>query len=100
MSPDAQDRLIEARLKYPDMQATVLVGHMVEAGELEAGTFSMASVYRLFAVRGVDRSSLKAGSFQPGSGPQKAFCRVHVTRDFHLTTDETHRSHWNHGDRL
>jgi transposase InsO family protein len=73
LSPDAQDRLIEARLKYPDMDATVLVGHMLEAGELEAGTFSMASVYRLFAARGVDRSSLKAGSFQPNSGPQKAF---------------------------
>jgi len=71
--PEAQDRLIEARLKYPDMDATVLVGHMVEAGELEAGTFSMASVYRLFAACGVDRGSLKAGSFQPDTGPQKAF---------------------------
>ena len=73
LSSDAQDRLIEARLKYPDLDATVLVGHMVDAGELEAGAFSMASVYRLFAAHGVDRGSLKAGSFQPDSGPQKAF---------------------------
>lgn len=73
LSPEAQNRLIEARLKYPTMDATVLVGHMVDAGELEAGTFSMASVYRLFAAHGVDRGSLKAGSFQPDSGPQKAF---------------------------
>ena len=73
LSAEAQDRLIEARIKYPVMDATVLVGHMMDAGELQAGTFSMASVYRLFASRGVDRGSLKAGSFQPDSGPQKAF---------------------------
>ena len=70
---EAQDRLIKARLKYPAMDATVLVGYMVDAGELEAGTFSMASVYRLFAAYGVDRASLKTGSFQPDTGPQKAF---------------------------
>jgi len=69
----AQEKLIEARLKYPAMDATVLVAHMVDAGELSAGTFSMASVYRLFALHGVDRGSLKAGSFQADSGPQKAF---------------------------
>jgi len=73
LNPEAQDKLITARMKYPTMDATVLVGHMVDAGELEAGAFSMSSVYRLFAVRGVDRGSLKAGSFQPESGPQKAF---------------------------
>jgi transposase InsO family protein len=73
LSPDTQDRLIEARLKYPQMEATALVRRLLEIGELQAGTFSMASVYRLFAAHGVDRSSLKAGSFQTDSGPQKAF---------------------------
>ena len=73
LSPQERDRLIEARLKHPQMDATVLVGHLVDAGELEAGRFSMSSVYRLFAAHGVDRSSLKAGSFQPDTGPQKAF---------------------------
>jgi len=73
LSSDAQDRLIEARLKYPDMDATVLVRRLVETDELLGGTFSMASVYRLFAAHGVDRGSLKAGSFQPDTGPQKAF---------------------------
>lgn len=73
LSSDAQQRLIDARLQHPQMDATVLVGHMVDEGELEAGTFSMSSVYRLFAAHGLDRGSLKAGSFQPDSGPQKAF---------------------------
>ena len=73
LSPDDQDRLIEQRLKYPQMDATVLVRRLLDTGELQGGTFSMASVYRLFAAHGVDRDSLKAGSFQPDSGPQKAF---------------------------
>jgi hypothetical protein len=73
LSPDAQERLMEARLKHRDMDGTVLVRRLVETGGLEAGTFSMASVYRLFAAHGVDRSSLKAGSFQSDTGPQKAF---------------------------
>ena len=73
LSPQERDRLIEARLKHPQMDATVLVGHLVDIGGLAAGSFSMSSVYRLFAAHGVDRSSLKAGSFQPDTGPQKAF---------------------------
>jgi len=72
-SAETQDRLIKARLKYPNMDVTVLIEHMLDGGELEAGTFSLSSVYRLFASHGVDRRSLKAGSFQPDSGPQKAF---------------------------
>jgi transposase InsO family protein len=72
LSLEAQERLIAARLKYPTIDATVLVSNLVERGVVEAG-FSMSSVYRLFAAHGVDRSSLKAGSFQAGGGPQKAF---------------------------
>lgn len=73
LNPDKQEKLLAVRLKHPGMDATVLVAHLMETGELEAGTFSMSSVYRLFAAHGVDRSSLKAGSFQPDDGPQKAF---------------------------
>jgi putative transposase len=73
LGPRERERLLEVRLKHPQMDATVLVGHLVERGELVAGSFSMSSVYRLFAAHGVDRSSIKAGSFQPDSGPQKAF---------------------------
>jgi putative transposase len=73
LTPESQEKLLSLRLKHPKLDATVLVDHLVETGVLEAGTFSMSSVYRLFAACGVDRSSLKAGSFQPDDGPQKAF---------------------------
>ncbi|MBL7076702.1 MAG: DDE-type integrase/transposase/recombinase [Kiritimatiellae bacterium] len=73
LSPENQEKLLSVRLAHPGMDATVLVDHLVQTGELEGGTFSMSSVYRLFAAHGVDRSSLKAGSFQPDDGPQKAF---------------------------
>lgn len=73
LSPENQEKLISMRLEHPGMDATVLVDHLVQTGELEGGTFSMSSVYRLFAAHGLDRCSLKAGSFQPDDGPQKAF---------------------------
>jgi len=72
LSPEAQEKLIALRVEHPRMDASVLVGHLLERGELEP-QFSMSSVYRLFAAHGLDRASLKAGSFQPHSGPQKAF---------------------------
>lgn len=73
LSQEEQDKLIEARLQHPKMDATVLVRQLVEDGVLQAGRFSMSSVYRLFTAHGLDRASLAAGSFQPDSGPQKAF---------------------------
>ena len=73
LSAEAQEKLLAARLEHPGMDATVLVRHLADNGLLEVGGFSISSVYRLFAAHGLDRRSLKAGSFQPDSGPQKAF---------------------------
>lgn len=73
LSAETQDKLLEARLQHPALDVTTLVRHLADSGVVEPGAFSLSSVYRLFAARGLDRRSLKAGSFQPDSGPQKAF---------------------------
>jgi putative transposase len=73
LSPAMQEKLLEARLQHPKIDVTVLVRHMADAGVVEPGDFSLSSVYRLFTAHGLDRRSLKAGGFQPESGPQKAF---------------------------
>lgn len=73
LSAEAQEKLLAARLEHPGTDVTVLVRHLADNGVLEPGRFSISSVYRLFAAHGLDRRSLKAGSFQPESGPQKAF---------------------------
>lgn len=72
LSPEACQALLELRRAYPQLSAQVLVRQLVEKGTLQAGTFSMPSVYRFLAAEGLDAHSLKQHP-TPESGPTKAF---------------------------
>jgi putative transposase len=73
LSPEACQALLEWRQKYPQLTIQVLVRQLLEQGTLQAGTFSLPSVYRFLAANQLDARSLKATPPAPQSGPTKAF---------------------------
>jgi transposase InsO family protein len=73
LSPEACQALLEWRQKYPQLTIQVLVRQLLEQGTLQAGTFSLPSVYRFLAAHQLDARSLKANPPAPQSGPTKAF---------------------------
>lgn len=74
-SPEATEALLEKRRQYPHLKVKVLVRQLLDQGILQAGTFSMPSVYRLLAEHGLDNRSLKNNPHSPEvpSGPTKSF---------------------------
>ena len=73
LSPEACQALLEWRQKYPQLTIKVVVRQLIEKGTLQAGTFSLPSVYRLLAAHHLDARSLKHNPHAPQSGPTKAF---------------------------
>ena len=59
LSPEASQALLEWRQKYPQLKIKVLVRQLLEKGTLQAGTFSLPSVYRLLVAHRLDARSLK-----------------------------------------
>lgn len=72
LSPEACQALLEWRQKYPQLKIKVLVRQLTEKGILQAGTFSLPSVYRLLAAHQLDARSIKHNP-PDQSGPTKAF---------------------------
>lgn len=80
LSPAACEALLQWRRQYPQVKVKVLVRQLVEQGLLQAGTFSLPSVYRLLAEAGLDPRSMKHNPHPgsgPISGPTKAFECAH-----------------------
>ena len=73
LSPEACQALVEWRRKYPQLTIKVLVRQLTEQGTLQAGTFSLPSVYRFLATHQLDARSVKHNPPPPQSGPTKAF---------------------------
>ena len=73
LSPEACQALLEWRQKHPQLTIKVLVRQLTEKGVLQAGTFSLPSVYRFLAAHHLDAHSLKHNPPPPQSGPTKAF---------------------------
>ena len=74
LSPEACQALVDLRRANPELKVPVLVGRLVQQGILEAGSFSLLSVYRLLAAKGLDSHSVKHNRLTPGGpGPTKAF---------------------------
>jgi transposase InsO family protein len=73
LSPEACQALLEWRQKYPQLTIKVLVRQLIEQGTLQAGTFSLPSVYRFLAANHLDARSVKHNPPPPQSGPTKAF---------------------------
>jgi transposase InsO family protein len=72
LSPEACQALLEWRQKHPQLKIKVLVRQLLDQGTLQAGTFSLPSVYRLLAAHQLDARSLLHNPPAPG-GPTKAF---------------------------
>jgi transposase InsO family protein len=72
LSPEQCEAIIEWRKKYPQLKIKVLVRQLIEQGTLQAGTFSLPSVYRLLAEHQLDAHSLRHLP-PPTGGPTKAF---------------------------
>jgi putative transposase len=72
LSAEQCEALIAARKQYPQLKIKVVVRQLLEQGVLQAGTFSLPSVYRLLASHQLDAHSLKHLP-PPASGPTKAF---------------------------
>jgi transposase InsO family protein len=73
LSPEACQALVEWRQKYPQLKIKVVVRQLLDKGVLQAGTFSMPSVYRLLAANHLDARSIKHNPPSPLNGPTKAF---------------------------
>jgi transposase InsO family protein len=76
LGPEAGQALLELRRQQPQLKVKVLVRQLVDQGTLQAGTFSLPSVYRFLAEHGLDSRSLKHSTplTRPLSrGPTKAF---------------------------
>ncbi len=73
LSPEACQALLEARQQHLQLTTKLLVRQLTEQGILQAGTFSLSSVYRLLAAHQLDAHSLKHHPVLPPSGPTKAF---------------------------
>lgn len=72
LSPQDCQVLLEGRQQYPQIKIKVLVRQLVEKGALQAGTFSLPSVYRLMAEHHLDARSIRHNPPLP-NGPTKAF---------------------------
>lgn len=76
LGPEAGQALLDLRRQHPQLKIKVLVRQLVDQGTLQAGTFSLPSVYRFLAQHGLDSRSIK---HQPqlvlplSGGPTKAF---------------------------
>ena len=73
LGPEAGQALLEWRQKYPQLTIKTVVRQLLEKGVLQAGTFSLPSVYRFLAAHHLDARSLKHHPSSPQSGPTKAF---------------------------
>lgn len=76
LGPEACEALLQMRRQYPQIKVNVLVRQLIARGTLQAGTFSMPSVYRRLAEHGLDPRSMKHNPHLPTgplSGPTKAF---------------------------
>ncbi len=72
LSPEACQALLDLRQEYPQLKIKVLVRRLMEKGTLQAGTFSLPSVYRFLAAHRLDARSIKHNPPVLG-GPTKAF---------------------------
>jgi len=72
LSPEACQAILELRRQYPQLTIQVVVRRLLAQGTLQAGTFSLPSVYRLLAAHQLDARSLKHLAPALG-GPTKAF---------------------------
>ena len=76
LSPQACEALLKWRRQHPQIKVRVLVRQLVEQEILQAGAFSMPSVYRLLAEHGLDPRSMRnnpQASHGGFGGPTKAF---------------------------
>jgi len=73
LSPEACEALVQARQQFPQIKVKVLVRQLIEKGTLQAGTFSMPTVYRVLAANHLDARSVKQNAPSPPSGATKAF---------------------------
>jgi putative transposase len=73
LSPESCQALLDLRQQHPQLKIKVLVRQLIEKGVLQAGTFSLPSVYRFLAAHQMDAHSIKHNPPPPGSGPTKAF---------------------------
>lgn len=82
LSPEAREALLTLRREHPGLQVTALVEQLEKQGILQAGSYHLASVYRLLERHGLDRQKLRAlaQSGQAGNpnGPTKAFEVAHA----------------------
>jgi len=72
LGPEQCEAIVAWRKKYPQLKIKVLVRQLLEQGVLQAGTFSLPSVYRLLAEHQLDAHSLQHLP-PPSGGPTKAF---------------------------
>lgn len=76
LGPEAGQALLDLRRQHPTLKIKVLVRQLLDQGTLQAGTFSLPSVYRFLAEHGLDSRAIKR---QPqltlplSAGPTKAF---------------------------
>lgn len=64
----------QLRRGHPQLTVRTLVRQLVASGQLQAGSFSMTSVYRCLRALGLDPRSQRLGQeLAPGHGPRKAF---------------------------
>lgn len=73
LSARVQERLSQLRAQHPQMNITGLVAQLRAEELLEAGTYSLSSIYRYLQSVGLDRRTLKAAGPGGISGPTKAF---------------------------
>lgn len=72
-SPADVDAILKARTQHPQLTVKCLIRHLISQGVLQAGSFSLPSVYRLLAAHNLDSHSIKLLPQNPQSGPTKAF---------------------------
>jgi len=72
LSPEACEALLAVRQQYPQLKVKVLVRQLIEKGTLQAGTFSLPSVYRFLASHHLDARSIKHHPPCSSSGPSGA----------------------------
>lgn len=75
LGPEAAQALLDMRRQFPHLKIKVLVRLLIEKGTVQAGAFSLPSVYRLLAEYGLDCRSIKNNPHQQQvpSGPTKCF---------------------------
>ena len=76
-SEQAQEAILLLRREQPGWKISVLAAHLEKEGVLTKGTYSLSSIRRLLARKGLDRQALRAQT-QGSSGPGKAFEMSHA----------------------